>query len=296
MTSDYWKATVEILTPIWDGLIVEPVLNGLVLFYGLLGNNFVLATVLMTVLIRVVTWPLMKKQMDSSKKMQQLQKSEEWQGIQKKYGKDREKLSQEQMRLYRENGVNPAGGCLPLVIQMPILFAFYQAITLLLAVNPESLLQLARHLYRAVPFLSEIARQAVPINNQFLWLNLALPDPYYILPVVTALSTWIQQRMTPMTTGDPSQASMGQSMQIFMPLFIGYITLNFPSGLAVYWIASTVVGIVIQGVQYGWSGILPSRPVLKPATVQVAIERGSSDNGITAKPRSQRQNRRRGNR
>ena len=97
----------------WDQLIINPMINAMLLFYSLLGHQFILAIIALTILIRILVFPLSLKQQRSMMVMQAMQRSKEWQDIQKKYKGDREKLAQEQMRLYREYGVNPAGGCLP---------------------------------------------------------------------------------------------------------------------------------------------------------------------------------------
>jgi len=242
---------------IWDRLLVEPILNAMVFFYAYLGNSFVLSITLLTIAIRAITWPLMQQQLKSSKAMQQLQP--QLQAIQKKYGKDREKLTQETMKLYKEAGVNPAAGCLPLLIQMPLLIAFYQAIQLLLGATPESLLDLARHLYVSIPLIAEIAQQAIPLESRFLWLNLAHPDPYYIMAILVGGTTWVQQKMSALPSADPQQAAMTQSMQLMMPLLFGFMTLQFPSGLAIYWIVSTLVSIAAQYFTSGWGGLLPQK-------------------------------------
>src|SRR5712691_11488489 len=135
----------DVFAPIWDAVFVQPLVNVLVVTYTLLGHNFVLAILAATVLVQLVTWPLTMKSLESSKKMQSLQQSPEWKDAQKKYKNDREKMSQVTMELYRKHGINPAAGCLPTLIQFPLLIAFYQAIIILLAVNPETLLDMSSY-------------------------------------------------------------------------------------------------------------------------------------------------------
>src|SRR4051812_30815436 len=199
---------MDILSQLGTAILVQPLVNVMVVTYALLGHNFVLATVASTFLVQLITWPLTMQSLKSSKKMQQLQQSDKWKDAQKKYKGDREKMAQVTMELYKEAGVNPAAGCLPTVIQMPLLIAFYSAINLLVAVNPESLLELTRSLYRDIPFIADIAKQTIPLESQFLWLNLARPDPYYIVPVLVAASTRFSQRTMAMPSADPQQASM----------------------------------------------------------------------------------------
>lgn len=237
---------------IWN-LITIPMLNLLLLLYAFLGHNFALSIVVFTILVRLVTLPLTLPQQRSAKAMQALQPR--LQELQKKYKNDREKLAQAQMELYKEAGVNPLGGCLPLLIQFPIWIGLYQAIVRGLGNSPLQLFQLSQDILPGLRWLSEL----VPLNANFLWLNLANPDPYYILPVLVALSTYLQQKMMVTPTADPQSASLNQTMTLTMPLMFGFFSLQFSSGLSLYWVVSSLVGIIIQYFQTGWGGLLPQR-------------------------------------
>jgi len=125
----------------WD-LFISIFVNVLIWIYDVVGHNFGLAIILFTILIRIVTWPLNAQQLKGAAAMQELQNDKDWQAIQKKYAKDREKLAQEQMRVYREKGINPFGSCLPTLIQFPIIIALYQSIIRALASSPLDLLKL----------------------------------------------------------------------------------------------------------------------------------------------------------
>ena len=146
--------------------------------------------------------------------------------IQEKYKNDKVRLNQELAKLYKEQNVNPMAGCLPLLIQMPILFGIYYAIRDFQYEGPAN----------------------------FLWMeNIALPDPMFILPVLSAVTTFIQtkQTMPAKKPGDKAQDGVmgmmqGQMMQYFMPLFIGYISLSFPAGLVLYWIVMNIMQIAQQ--------------------------------------------------
>src|SRR5512143_1010389 len=141
----------------WQTLIIQPMTNVLLWIYDVLGHGphmFGLAIILFTILIRIVPWPLNASQVKGAQAMQELQNDKDWQEIQKKYAKDREKLAQEQMRIYKEKGINPFASCLPTVIQFPIIIGLYQSITHALAATPLGLLQLARSIY---PFLNAAA-------------------------------------------------------------------------------------------------------------------------------------------
>jgi len=248
----------NVFAPVWNAIFIQPLVNVIVVTYALLGHNFVLAVLVATILVQLVTWPLTMKSVQSSKKMSALQQSAEWKDAQKKYKRDREKMAQVTMALYKEHGINPASGCVPTLIQMPLLIAFYSSINLLLAVNPDSLLDLTGHLYRNIGFIAEIAKVTIPLQSQFLWLNLARPDPFYVMPVLVAGSTWISQKTMSMPSADPQASSMNNQMQIMMPVMFGFFALQFPSGLAAYWIISSLVRMTFQGMTQGWKGVLPS--------------------------------------
>jgi len=231
-------------------IIINPFITILLFLYNLLGSNVVLAIVVFTVLVRIATYPLTMKQQRSAKAMQEVQP--ELKRLQEKYKNDREKLAQAQWELYREYGVNPLASCLPLVIQLPIMLALYRAIIATLAATPLQLLDLSGRLW--VPELSHI----VPMQNRFLWLNLAVPDPMYILPILVLVTTWLQQKLlTPATSpsasgdkGSDQAANVSRQMMMIMPLMFGFFSLSFASGLSIYFIASNLIGIA----QYGMMG------------------------------------------
>ncbi|MEP7356787.1 MAG: YidC/Oxa1 family membrane protein insertase, partial [Anaerolineales bacterium] len=149
-----------------------------------------------------------------------------------------------------------------------VLIGLYQAINLAMAASPVQLLDLSKHIYS---FLPDVAR-LIPLQNQFAWLNLGLPDPIFILPLFVVATTWLQSRvMTPPNAGsDPQAAQMSQSMAVTMPLMIGYMSLQFPSGLSIYWIVSNVVSIVQYAIAspVDWKAIFSFRSP-KPATAVV---------------------------
>jgi len=214
--------------------LISPLVNLLLLFYSVLGNSFPLAIVVMTILVRLVTLPLTLPQQRSMRKMNELQP--QLKELQKKYAGNRQKLSEEQMKLYREYGVNPLGGCLPLILQLFIMIAFYQAITGALAVNPLQMLGLSQRVGSNIAPL-------LPIHSQFLWLDLSQPDPFYVLPILVVVTTYLQQKLMSPSGADPSQASMTRQMNIMMPLMFGLFALQFASGLSIYFIVSNLVGI-----------------------------------------------------
>ena len=237
---------------VWYLIIANPVLNVLVALTQLLGGSFGLAIIALTVIVRLISWPLTKRQLNSTKAMQEMQPK--IQELQKKYGKNQQKLQQEMMKLYKEAGINPLGCIWPMLIQLPIWIALYQAIMSALATTPESLLGLAQRLYSW-----GIVNQAIPLSSQFLWLDLSQPDPYLILAIIVGGTMWVQQKMTTAPTVDPRQQSTNRMMTLLMPLMFGFLTLMFPSGLALYWAVSNIIGIVTQYFVTGGWGYLRLR-------------------------------------
>jgi YidC/Oxa1 family membrane protein insertase len=194
--------------------------------------------------------------------MQELQQSKAWQDLQKKYKDDKQKLQQEQLKLYQEVGFNPLSGCLPTLIQLPIIFGLYGAIIRALAATPTQLLELAKHIY---PFISS---SLIPLSSKFLYMNLGQPERLYLpflpnigIPVLTILvviSTYLQNKlMTPPST-DAQSAQMGKMMSLYMPLLLGYFAYTLASGLALYFVASNLLAIV----QYAATGKIDFKKLL----------------------------------
>lgn len=248
----------------WDTFIVTPLTNLLLWIYDVIGNNFGLAIILFTILIRVVTWPLNAQQLKGAQAMQQLQQDKDWQAIQKKYKDNKEKLAQEQMRVYKEKGINPFGSCLPTLIQFPIIIGLYQSIIRALAATPLSLLQLTRSIY---PFLN--VSILIPLNSHFLWMDLGRPEFIKLfgfnlptLAIIVGLTTYVQSKLTmpPPSSGPKDQgAAMGNMMSIYMPLLLFYFALTFASGLSVYFITSNMLGILQYAMmgKANWRNLIP---------------------------------------
>ncbi len=236
----------------WDKLIQGFVL-ALIWLYRTLGASdwsFVLSIAVLTAVVRLITVPLtvpsQRAMKRNSAKMQALQP--EMDKLKKKFRNDPQKLQQAQMQLYQEHGINPLSGmvgCLPLLIQLPLIWAFYQSISRALASQPGEMLVLAKYLY-AVPGFMPL----IPLPGRWLWLDLARPDHLAILPVLVGATTWLQQKLFMPTTqtSDPQAAQMNQSMMFTMPLFMGIIAMQAPSGLSIYFIVSNVVGMIVQWI------------------------------------------------
>ncbi|MDC2866803.1 MULTISPECIES: YidC family membrane integrase SpoIIIJ [unclassified Bacillus (in: firmicutes)] len=202
-------------TGIWNEYFVYPLSQLITYFAKLFGNNYGLAIVITTLIIRFALLPLMIKQTKSTKAMQVLQP--EMAKLKEKYSsKDQatqQKLQQEMMQLYQKHGINPLAGCLPIFIQMPILFAFYHA----------------------------IIRTAEIKQHSFLWFDLGHADPLYILPIVAAITTFIQQKLAMAgTAGQNPQMAM---MLWLMPIMILVFAINFPAALSLYWVVGNIFGI-----------------------------------------------------
>ncbi len=234
---------------IWDLIILQPVINSLIWLCSNLFGSFGLTIIVFTIAIRFVMYPLMAKQLRATKGMQELQpKMAE---LQKKHGRDKQALAKEQMRLYKESGLNPAGCMLPMLVQMPVWIALYQSIIRVLAVTPEDFLGLSQYLYSW-----PIVYSMLPLGNDFLWLNLATPDVF--MAILVAGTMWLQQKMVMPATTDPRQRSQGQMMLWMMPLMFGFFCLSFPSGLSLYWLVSNVITIVMQYFVTGWGALAPA--------------------------------------
>jgi YidC/Oxa1 family membrane protein insertase len=245
---------------VWNLIIGNPVLNVLIALSHLLGGSFGLAIIVLTVIIRLVSWPLTKRQLNSTKALQEMQPK--IQELQKKYGKNQQKLQQEMMKLYKEAGVNPLGCLWPMLIQFPIWIALYQAIMKALATTPENLLDLAHRLYSW-----DIVSQAIPLSSQFLGLDLG-SQGNFLLAILVGGTMWVQQKMTQAPAVDPRQESTSRMMLLMMPLMFGFLTLTFPSGLALYWAVSNIIGIVTQYFVTGGWGYLKFRSPFQSTPVK----------------------------
>ncbi|MED4207288.1 YidC family membrane integrase SpoIIIJ [Neobacillus mesonae] len=203
-------------TGFWNEYIVYPLSWLIKEAAYLLGGNFGLSIIVVTILIRLVILPLMIKQTKSSKAMQALQP--EMKALREKYSskdqKTQQKLQQETMALFQKHGVNPMAGCFPLIIQMPILIGFYHA----------------------------IMRTREIAEGSFLWFDLGEKDPFYILPIVAGITTFIQQKM--MMAGTENQNPQMAMMVWMMPIMIVVFAISFPSALSLYWVVGNIFMIV----------------------------------------------------
>jgi len=197
----------------WIKWLALPMLLALKFLFNFV-HNYGLAIIIITVVIKIIFWPLGNKSYKSMKEMQKLQPL--MTELREKYKNDKARLNQEVMQLYKRHKVNPLGGCLPMVIQIPVFFGLYK--TLLYSIE-----------LRHAPLI--------------FWIqDLSAKDPYYITPIIMGATMFWQQKMTP-TVGDPMQAKL----MLFMPVVFTFLFLSFPSGLVIYWLFNNILSI---GQQY----------------------------------------------
>ncbi len=246
--------------------IITPFVNILLYIYQFLGagvNDFGWAILIFTIAIRLALFPLTKSQLESTKNMQKLNEHPDYIKLQKKKkdGKiTQEKFAEEQMALYKELGINPLGSCLPTLLQFPIIIGMYWAVTKALATSPLQLLSL-------IPDINlDSASTLLPLNSQFLWMDLSQPERWYglsnilpwefgipILAIIVFVTSYFQTKMTTApSTGDDQAAAMTKMMSIYMPVLMGWISYQYNAGLAVYFVASNIVSLI----QYGLMGRL----------------------------------------
>jgi YidC/Oxa1 family membrane protein insertase len=197
-------------------VIAKPLMVFLNAIYGVTGN-YGIAIILLTTVIKAVFWPLSARSFKSMQRMKELQPKME--RLKEKHGKDRERLNMEVMQLYKTHKVNPLGGCLPMLVQIPFFFALYKIL------------------------LGSIELRHAPF---FLWItDLADKDPYYITPLVMGASMFLQQKLTPMTGTNAAQMKM---MMYGLPVVFTFMFLNFPSGLVLYWLVNNLLSIAQQAM------------------------------------------------
>lgn len=192
--------------------------------YNLSGNNYGLAIIMLTILVNIIMFPLTKKQLESSKKMQEIQP--QLKKLQDKYKNDKEAYNRVTMEFMQENKVNPLGGCLPLLVQFPIMIAVF------------TLLREPGQIIKAIEAMGKT------FNPNFLWLDLTQPDPFYALPLMAAAATFFHQRMV---ITDPRQKTM---LYVF-PVMIAAISIKFPAGLVLYWFTNSLFSIGNQLFIFG---------------------------------------------
>lgn len=210
------------MAQMWDSLIrlFEDLLTWIA---ARTGDDYGLAIIVVTLLVRVILWPLAHSQISNMRRMQAIQP--ELQRLQKKYKSDRQKLTEETMRLMRENRANPAAGCLPTLLQVPVLWALFLAL---------------RH-------LPEIS------GRPFLWMpDLSKPDPYYVIPFLAGALTFLQSWMTTPRSLSPDNPAAGtqRTMLYVLPVLFFFLCLRYPAGFGLYWVASSALAVLQYWVAF----------------------------------------------
>ncbi len=263
---------------LWHLLLYQPLVNSLIFLYQIL-NNFGLAIIFLTLIIRLLLYPLTRSSMRATTRMREL--APELEKLKKKHGKDKQAYAQAQMDLYKQHGANPAAGCLPQIVQIVVLIALYQAFIQVLRADGSVIENLNQILYPALQLPADTV-----INNQFLYLDLSRPDVFHIpgLPIplpglfliAAALVQLISSKMmmpaltaaqkeaakTPGRTDDMATSMQSQMTYLFplMTIIIGY---SFPAGLTLYWFTFSVLMVVQQYFVGGWGGLEPWLKKLK---------------------------------
>jgi YidC/Oxa1 family membrane protein insertase len=213
----------------WTTSICKILIKILNVFYGFI-PNYGIAILLLTLLVKMILFPLTRKSQMSMFKMQQLQPLIG--KLKEKYKGDKQRMGQEQMKLFKQHGVNPMSGCMPIMLQMPVFFALFRT------------LQLSFEM-RQAPFVLWISDLSKP--DTLIYLPFTIPflgDGLNILPIVMGIASFVQMKLTPKTiSGDDAQAKMQQRMMQMMPIIFPFILYTMPSGLTLYWTTSTLISI-----------------------------------------------------
>lgn len=282
---------------VFDSVLLNPMINFLVILNIVLFGSFGLAIIAFTIVIRVATFPLTLRQLHQTRAMQSIQPRV--QEINKKYS-DPKRRQEEIMKAYRESGVNPLGCIGPMLLQFPILIALFVAVRKTLPESPEALEALNGHLYHWA-----FVQHAIPISESFLGMDLRSPN--LIMVVLVGLTSWAQTKTTVTVATDERARAQQQMMAYMMPLMFAFFALSFPSGVSLYWVVNSIVGIAFNIATYGFP-LLHIEPLFKARAPAAAAVPAGGPNGRTAElppepvrelrtangsGRSKRQNRRR---
>ena len=255
----------------FDALLINPILNLLIIFYSAMlavsiPSALGLAIILLTVVIRMALWPLTTAQLKSTQKMAALKPHLDQ--LKNQHGHDKVRHQQEITKLYKEHGVNPLAGCLPILLQIPVFFALYNVLLKIVEFGKADFLsEINNRLYSFTPHLDKIP------DTSFLGFNLASKPSEWreiglfiiLIPIITGVLQWIQSKMlipevkaTSVSKANQNKGSMEDTMTqmqsqmtIIMPVMIAFFSYTFPVGLALYWNAFTIIGIIQQYVITG---------------------------------------------
>lgn len=255
-------------------------LEWVLLEFSIITGSAGIGIILFTIVARLVILPLTLTSVRSSRRMQELQP--QIRELQRKHGKDQQKLSEETIKLYREYKINPAASCLPLFLQLPIFFGVYQAVYhLMIEANHQ-------YLSASVQAMIKDPETAQILLRPFLGLSLgtaaygpggfAAPQ-YFILPVLSVILQLVQQVMAMPRVQDPQQKAMSQAMLV-MPLVFAYISFTFPMGAVFYWVVGSIIGIVQQYFIAGWGSLVNYLPFLPDRTTATVVAPAAPDANV----------------
>ena len=267
----------------WQSLVVGPLAQALTFIAELFASFGIpyawgFSIIVFTLIIKVVTLPLAIRQVQSTKRMQEIQP--QLQALQKKHGANKERMAQEQMKLYKEAGVNPLGGCLPSLVQLPVWIGLYQA---LLSLANNGLLE------GGFLWISDLSFPNPQVGTQWLWPGGAAWQgwghlaAYLVLPILTVVTQLVTQKLMTPPSADQSQGAMN-SMMMLMPFMFGFFALTFPSGLALYWVTNNVFTMIQQHLLGGSPGPA-AQPAVAEATGQSSSSSAQQDSAAKKVPR-----------
>ncbi len=270
-----------VIGDIFTTVLLDPMINFLIILNNVLFDSYGLAIIAFTIVVRIVTFPLTLRQLNQTRAMQTLQP--QIQQLQKKFT-DPKRRQQEIMKAYKGAGVNPLGCLGPMVLQFPVLIALFYAIRQTLAISPEALSNLYGHIYDW-----HFLEASVPLSTSFLGMNMA--ESNLIMVVLVGGTTWIQTRTAQTVVTDDRARAQQQMMQWLLPIMFMFFTFSFPSGVAVYWVVTTLVSIVFNIITYGLPilGIKPMTSVPVAQSSPLTNNTDSSDEASTTSDRKPRQ-------
>lgn len=258
---------------IFETLLLQPLASGLIVFYKFFGNNMGLAIIFFTIFLKFVLNPLTKPYMESMKKMKDLAPA--LSKLKIKHGSDKVKLAQAQAELYKQNKINPGAGCLPYLLQIVVLIAFFNVFSRTLYPNVDTIASFNKLVYKSLQFA-----EGASINTKFLYVDIKSPDLISIpgfnfkfpgpLLVLAAIIQFLSAKTSaPLvkaeekvakktkTDADDMQVTMQKSMTYMFPLMTLVIGYQFPSGLALYWLVFSAAQMFQQVRTQGWGGLSP---------------------------------------
>jgi YidC/Oxa1 family membrane protein insertase len=260
-------------------ILVQPLTNGLILFYKILGQNLGIAILVFSLVLIFLLRPLTKPYMQSMKRIKEMEP--QLAKLRKKFGTDKLKMSQAQAELYKQNKINPAAGCLPYILQFIVLIALFNVFTTALSGSGEVTAHLNKLLYAPLQFTD-----GQQLNTKFLYMDISKPDTFRVpgipfgLPGLFLILATVAQFLSVKITapylsreqkiakktksqGDDMQVAMQSSMTYMLPLMTLIFGLKFPSGLALYWLVFSVVNVWQQVSMSGWGSLTPAVSLLK---------------------------------